>query len=1109
MPLPPMEWIKLKPAGSTSPPAIAHGCLSGPTAATSSSLPGAGQAYLFGGRSAAGSSINSIYILNYDTDPPTWSQPTTSPSTIFTSTPSARSHMLCGWDAASNYRNQFTVYGGRSNDGNALGDFWVFDQANSFWAQANQIKPSAPPNVYGAMGGIDPVYIPSSPSTASALMIAGGSNSSANIPLTPVGIVIDGQLGSNTDTITLNVTNLASGVGGDPATHNLISGRWGTSSAIMPGSKLVLFSGCNTSPADEFSNTPSATCALPNGGILSFASTSPATLTSATTSTWQAFNYCPAPRVGGTMVPNRNTFDSSFAQQVILLGGRADSVNWNDQGGSSLGEVDVLDIGSGVWARVVPGHKEGEIFTPKTGIIALALSGSVGKSTTKGTTDILVYGGIDVSTGQGSNELWILRLHPARMTGNGTTSGVTMSYLPSCVTPTPSNSVNSSTGSSDSGSGTSSSVSRSDLTVSDIHTFLTTIPLATLLLSITALRYEEPGLLSFSRMWRMPRLWALLTAWAGLLFSLIGLILGVIAGLTHTRLNSRTPSPSSSKSRFRRSLFKDDSDVNISASTALTNSTHSKLGLAIMAAGFVVVPTLYLSSWLYGQHEAKQRAKRVKYGERRRLKAKVVARSRWNPVRWMDRLVNGHGGGVSKKRRPQAEGRESEVTAVEKALGMDKAQQAEEQPAEEEQTGETDENLTHGRMESTSTTRTRGEPGVCHSVDDGELQEIVAEVGERLPPAVGAAEEPDLATSENDVSLSMVVGESSARLNGPPPRRKPASTLDSPKPAVLRALHNFSNTILELAHAKKPEAEKTEDKSSFEVLNRRALSRSALGPGPPKPALCRRRSLDLSIELDNSRGRAEEHLSVGSPDAKTYSLDQDQVRAQESEAEEEDDDDDDDSTHRKVPPRTKLRRLADVLLHTVLFLANVFVIVSFFTSTVSRWRWVGVVYLVLCIVCYGVMGWLAWKGRPSAESTMVIFMSIIRNGTSDGADQAAAQQQATTGQGQFLSYGQPSPLQRPTPNADLRPHSITSTALYHPLHAPVHNFGAVGSEAGGPESEFGAGVFWPDHQLGSIEGCGGEEEVREGIELGEHYWREREVQIVTTAPRRRLAVVNG
>lgn len=82
---------------------------------------------------------------------------------------------------------------------------------------------------------MDPNYSPASPSTASALLLAGGSNSTANSPLVPFGMVIDGQLGSNTDTITLTVSSLASGLGGNPAQHNLVNGRWGTSSTVMPG----------------------------------------------------------------------------------------------------------------------------------------------------------------------------------------------------------------------------------------------------------------------------------------------------------------------------------------------------------------------------------------------------------------------------------------------------------------------------------------------------------------------------------------------------------------------------------------------------------------------------------------------------------------------------------------------------------------------------------------------------------------------------------------------------------------------------------------------------------------------------------------------------------
>ncbi|PLW12538.1 hypothetical protein PCANC_13374 [Puccinia coronata f. sp. avenae] len=64
MPLPHMEWINLSTAGTTLPLALSHGCLMGPTYTDStSSLPSLNQAFLFGGRSAAGTTSNGLSSL--------------------------------------------------------------------------------------------------------------------------------------------------------------------------------------------------------------------------------------------------------------------------------------------------------------------------------------------------------------------------------------------------------------------------------------------------------------------------------------------------------------------------------------------------------------------------------------------------------------------------------------------------------------------------------------------------------------------------------------------------------------------------------------------------------------------------------------------------------------------------------------------------------------------------------------------------------------------------------------------------------------------------------------------------------------------------------------
>ncbi|EGN93054.1 hypothetical protein SERLA73DRAFT_190207, partial [Serpula lacrymans var. lacrymans S7.3] len=47
---------------------------------------------------------------------------------------------------------------------------------------------------------------------------------------------------------------------------------------------------------------------------------------------------CPAPRFGGTVVPNLSTFSGNYPTQVFLFLGTFNSTYWNDQGGSQKGE---------------------------------------------------------------------------------------------------------------------------------------------------------------------------------------------------------------------------------------------------------------------------------------------------------------------------------------------------------------------------------------------------------------------------------------------------------------------------------------------------------------------------------------------------------------------------------------------------------------------------------------------------------------------------------------------------------------------------------------------------------------------------------------------------
>ncbi|KAI9624404.1 hypothetical protein KEM48_008987 [Puccinia striiformis f. sp. tritici PST-130] len=573
MPLPPMEWIKLSPSGTSTPPGLSHGCLMGPTYSEStSSLPGFNQAYLFGGRSAAGTTSNGY-----------------TSSIIPKILPS---HLLCGWDSASNFRNQLNIYAGRSEDGSPLSDFWYYDPTNRFWAQPKDFQPTNHPPNYGSIGGIDPTYLPAPPGTSNSLIYIGGANSThSNTQLAPIALSFDGQLGSNTNTINVNLSDLSSGL---RTNNNLLIGRWGTTGTIMSRSKM--------DPVDP-------SCALTNGGILSFESSFTAsqlsTRPSIPSSSWAGFNYCPAPRIGGTMVPNRNGYDGSYSNQVIMIGGRIDHHNWDDQGGSQAGEVAVLD-------------------TSSEGLLALALPSKIGSSSTtsSGPTDILVYGGIDVNSGQASNELWILRLHPAKLTGNGTAGGITMNYMSSCATPTPQNKKQDPTKSTNDGT-PGESAGSGPLQAPIAHLIFSGIALAIMMASLTILRCEEPGKLSIRSRWRTSRLWLLIGAWHALITSCGLLALAILVALFNTRL---TTTPTTLSLSRRGLLTGSNSYDKLHPHDTLNRSAHARLGLAITIVGFLLVPALYLLSWLDESLESKRKKKQLQQSssdaQPRKLKAK-------------------------------------------------------------------------------------------------------------------------------------------------------------------------------------------------------------------------------------------------------------------------------------------------------------------------------------------------------------------------------------------------------------------------------------------------------------------------------------------------------
>ncbi|PLW55112.1 hypothetical protein PCANC_05287 [Puccinia coronata f. sp. avenae] len=1141
MPLPPMEWIKLSTMGSTSPPALSHGCLVGPTYPDStSSLPGFRQAFLFGGRSAAGTSSSGLYILDYSSTTPTWSQPTPTTSTLFTSSPQPRSHLLCGWDSASNFRNQLNIYGGRSEDGQPLADFWYYDPTNHFWAQPNDFKASTPN--YGSVGGIDPSSLPAPPGTSNSMIYLGGANTThSSTALTPYGISVDGQLGSNTNTVQANLSSLASGLSGNPASNNLTQGRWGASGTIMPRSKLVIFSGCNGDPANEFREQVDASCSMTNGGILSFESgftgSQLSTRTSAPQSSWAAFNYCPAPRVGGTMVANRNGFDSSYANQVIMIGGRTDSKNWYDQGGAGLGEVAVLDITSGVWARVLPMRKDNVTFTQKEGLLALALPTPIGpasSSSSSGPTDILVYGGIDVATGQASNELWILRLHAGKLTGNGTADGVTMAYMPSCVTPTPQNKRNTTNNSGVTAESTDGAGATLEAPLG--HLVFSGVALAILMVSLTILRCEEPGKLSIRSRWRTSQLWLLIGAWHALLISAGLLALAVVIALFQTRL----PVPALS-TLARRGLFShSSSDGSSSSSTklepyhTLTRSTHARLGLAIAVFGLVGVPTLYLLSWLDQSLEDKRKKKQLSPadGGPRKLKAKegvgltrrtlerivLLARHPFGRSRKQQEPQKGYAGKQHPPPPPSSHASTSmaekkhEAIIVERRVSLPSAKRT---PL-----------LLEG-LDTRSSTHTSSTPMDSHTSSEQQQQQEEEEEQQQE----GSAEEPmPSPTSPRKPSPSRVKRE--LRAVEHPVARTPLGRFLHHLPGAFFASWDSPPTGASPRDQSLPPSTTTATSGGgFEVLNRR----------PPR--------LRTGLPQSRARGSLDIMSDAGSRRASVRLMDDEdggyglvgsdgEVLEAEEEEEEEEEDEEDSVYRRQTKARRKLRRLADVALHAVVLVANLFFISSCFISQRDI-HWVAAIAIVLVVIAYAAILWLAWTGKPSSESTLVIFLSILKDGS-----KSLMANEHLAGLGQFSSFQQQQQAARQMLSQQQQPGgsaqgSAQGTGLGGRRSTVGSRLGGAGmsgyggSQGGGfpagyppppasptpsdgPPPSSSAAALYDSHRLWALNPS---EDTHDNdffvpanstilAEPRDSYLADREVQIVTTAPKRVLAVVN-
>ena len=93
-------------------------------------------------------------------------------------------------------------------------------------------------------------------------------------------------------------------------------------STVMPGGNIVYYGGCNGTSSQGLD------CASQAGSTLDISSNRAINA-----------NICPAPRVGASLVPNLNTFASTYATQAFLLLGLFDQNAWNDSNALKQGEV--------------------------------------------------------------------------------------------------------------------------------------------------------------------------------------------------------------------------------------------------------------------------------------------------------------------------------------------------------------------------------------------------------------------------------------------------------------------------------------------------------------------------------------------------------------------------------------------------------------------------------------------------------------------------------------------------------------------------------------------------------------------------------------------------
>ncbi|KAF9568914.1 hypothetical protein CPC08DRAFT_279667 [Agrocybe pediades] len=582
-PVPPLQWINLSPflQGSSHPPPLRDASVGYDE--TSRSL------IIFGGLSSSGVPQSQTYLLNLDTL--TWSTP--SPPPNLQRSPPSRSAALSGVDFAASNRHGFVVIGGMGVDGNALSDVWEYDFNNQFWSPV-QISPGGPSARWGASGGIDirtPFHQdPIVPGPNNTILLSGGFNGKTANPLSDTWqLELSGTLSSN-------MPDSVNGSWEHLSIHTLPA-RINQASTVI-STNIITSGGCDASSSSSAINV---TCARQDSFIVD---------TDALTAISPL--SCPAPRVAPVLIPNLNSFSTSFKSQSFLLLGNFDQSLWKDDNALAHGEVAILDINTATWTRILP---TGDPDSSGTQHFPTAREGASGVSFTEAlvgnsrntSSDTIIFGGQDAN-GNFLSDVWLLRAYSGVITPSSPTwtgfgdgklktgvnadgSGVRVQYITECASlipqgsnepPTSGNnsSTNSGTGN---GQGNSSGDGNTQPTaIQEVHRFNTSLthklfaPLSTVLLfpAILFFRWTQVSIQG-RRLLHHHILLVSLSALLGLAAYVLGIV-GLV--LSFTTISSNTPS----------------------AGHVHLKTGHGIAGLVFFLCLYALVPLLYLFSFCFG-----------------------------------------------------------------------------------------------------------------------------------------------------------------------------------------------------------------------------------------------------------------------------------------------------------------------------------------------------------------------------------------------------------------------------------------------------------------------------------------------------------------------------